>query len=63
MNRYASVRDDLRRKLPDVNNNLIIDDHQRIWVELLTEELGQGWFCFTKEGEPLYKIDIPKEGG
>ncbi len=63
LNRYASVREDLRRKLPDVKptvNNFIMDDHQRIWVELLTEELGQGWFCFKEEGEPLYKIDIPK---
>jgi hypothetical protein len=49
--------------LPDVKpivHNLIIDDHQRIWVELLTEHLGHSWFCFSKEGEPIYKIDKPK---
>lgn len=65
LHRYARVRADLSRKLPDVKpvvKDLLIDDHQRIWVELLTEELGHGWFCFTVEGEPLYKIDIPKSG-
>ncbi len=66
LNVYDNIfRADLRRQLPDVKpivNNFIIDDHQRIWVELLTEELGNGWFCFTEEGEPLYKIDIPKSG-
>jgi hypothetical protein len=45
-----------------VVNNSIIDDHQRIWVKLLTEKLGHSWFCFTLEGEPLYKIDIPEPG-
>ncbi|MEX2345009.1 MAG: 6-bladed beta-propeller [Balneolaceae bacterium] len=66
INRYNKIfHADLRRQLPDVKpvvNNLIMDDHQRIWVELLTEGLGHGWFCFTKEGEPLYKIDIPMAG-
>jgi len=65
LNRYDPVRADLRRKLPDVKpavNNLLIDDRQRIWVELLTENPGHGWFCFTKEGKPLYQIEIPTEG-
>lgn len=65
-NRYGeSFRTDLRRQLPDVKpivNNFILDDFQRVWIELLTEELGHGWFCFTNDGEPLYKIDIPKVG-
>lgn len=63
--KYGRYRSDLRRKIPDVKpvvNNLLIDDDQRIWVELFTEGLGHAWFGFTKEGEPLYKIEIPKTG-
>ena len=63
--RYHIYQADLRRKLPDVKplvNDLIMDDNQRVWVELLTENLGHGWFVFTNEGAPLYKMDIPKPG-
>jgi hypothetical protein len=31
-------------------------------VELLAADPGHDWFYFTKEEEPLYKIDIPKTG-
>lgn len=61
--KYGPYRSDLRRKMPDVKpvvNDLLIDDSQRVWVELFTEDLGHAWFGFTKEGKPTYKIEISK---
>ncbi|MBD3616999.1 MAG: 6-bladed beta-propeller [Gracilimonas sp.] len=63
--KYGLYRSDLRRKMPNVKpvvNDLLIDDNQRIWVELFTSGLGHAWFGFTKNGEALYKIEIPKKG-
>lgn len=66
LNKYPAIfRDALQRGLPDVKpvvNKFIIDDQHRIWMDLLTERLGKGWFCFTEEGKPLYKINIPRPG-
>ncbi len=59
---YRSAIQKKLSKVKPVVNNLLVDSHHRIWVELLSEELGQGWFCFSEEGEPLYRIDIPYSG-
>ena len=42
-----------------VAGDLVVDDQQRLWVELLSEELDHGWFAFSPEGEPLFRINIP----
>ena len=52
----------MRQQMPEVKpvaGDLVVDDHQRVWVELLSEELGHGWFAFSPDGDPLYHIKIP----
>ncbi|MCC5905547.1 MAG: 6-bladed beta-propeller [Balneolaceae bacterium] len=57
-------RDVMLQHMPDVKpiaTNILVDDQQRIWVELLTEELEHGWYAFTPGGEPLFRIDKPRQ--
>ncbi|REL38029.1 6-bladed beta-propeller [Rhodohalobacter sp. SW132] len=52
----------MRQHMPDVKpvaSKLVVDDQQRIWVELLSDELDHGWFAFTPSGEPQFYIEIP----
>lgn len=53
----------MRKNIPNVKpvagGSFVIDVQQRVWVELLTEELGHGWFAFTTDGDPLYRIEMP----
>lgn len=52
----------MRQHMPEVKpvaGDLVIDDQQRVWVELLSEELEQGWFVFSPNGEPLFHIKVP----
>jgi len=54
----------MRQHMPDVKpiaSNLMVDDQQRIWIELLTEELEHGWYAFSPSGEPLFRINIPRQ--
>ncbi|GAA5520761.1 hypothetical protein Asal01_00694 [Fodinibius salicampi] len=56
------TRDIMRKHMPDVKpiaGHMVVDDQQRLWVELLSEELGHGWFAFSADGEPLFHIKIP----
>ncbi len=55
-------RDIMHKHMPDVKpiaGHMVVDDQQRLWVELLSEELGHGWFAFSPNGEPLFHMKIP----
>lgn len=57
-------RNVMLQHMPDVKpiaSNLLVDDQQRIWVELLTEELEHGWYAFSPSGEPLFRINKPRQ--
>lgn len=52
----------MREHMPDVKpvaGDLVVDDQQRLWVELQSEPLDHGWYAFSPEGEPLFRIKNP----
>jgi hypothetical protein len=54
----------MSQNMPDVKpiaSNLMVDDQHRIWIELLTEELEHGWYAFSPSGEPLFRMNKPRQ--
>ncbi len=66
LNRWENpTRAELQKQLSDVKpavNVMVVDNQGRIWLELLTDNLGHGWFAFSNGGEPLLRIEIPEAG-